>query len=111
MGDISEGQCKHPGLYILAAQDIFEKLAEPQYRNLGIAVSFYEIYGGKIFDLLNRRKKLRHLEDAKKNVQIMGLEIRRVKDVKSLLKLITYIIFIFIEMVMKQEVLVVQVQI
>lgn len=90
MGEASEENYRNPGLYVLAAQDIFQKLNDPQYRNLGISVSFFEIYGGKIFDLLNNRKKLRHLEDAKKNVQIMGLGQHRVSDVKSLMTLIVH---------------------
>ena len=37
-------------------------------------VSFFEIYGGKLFDLLNGRKKLVSREDAGKNVVIVGLK-------------------------------------
>jgi hypothetical protein len=34
--------------------------------------SCYEIYGGKLFDLLNGRKKLEIREDAKRRVQVHG---------------------------------------
>ena len=36
-------------------------------------VSAYEIYGGKVYDLLASREKLRVLEDAKNQMQIVGL--------------------------------------
>lgn len=40
---------------------------------LSAYVSFYEIYGTKLFDLCNERKELRALEDGKGCVQISGL--------------------------------------
>ena len=42
-----------------------------------VSVALYEIYGTKLFDLLNDRAEVRPLEDAKKRVQIFGLsEVR-----------------------------------
>ena len=35
--------------------------------------SCYEIYGGKVFDLLNGRKKLEVREDGRRRVQVVGL--------------------------------------
>ena len=67
---------KETGIYVLAANDIFHMLREdPTYSKLQLQpmVSFYEIYGGKFFDLLNSRKLLRPLEDGKGVVQIMGI--------------------------------------
>jgi hypothetical protein len=40
-----------PGLYLLAAFDIISLLKN--YPELELHVSFYEIYCGKLFDLLN----------------------------------------------------------
>jgi kinesin family protein 2/24 len=40
-----------PGLYLLAAYDIITMLQS--YPELYLSVSFYEIYCGKLFDLLN----------------------------------------------------------
>lgn len=37
-------------------------------------VSFFEIYGGRLFDLLNNKNKLQVLEDKNQKVQIFGLE-------------------------------------
>jgi len=43
-----------PGLYILAAYDVCELLKS--YPDLELSISFYEIYCGKLFDLLNNRE-------------------------------------------------------
>lgn len=64
---------ENPGLYLLAAEDLFNYLEQPQFQNLTVWVSFYEIYCGKLFDLLNDRKELPCREDAKKRVNIVGL--------------------------------------
>lgn len=53
-----------PGLFLLAASDIFNKIAQNRW-NLCVWVSFYEIYCGKLFDLLNDRKTLCAREDGK----------------------------------------------
>jgi len=41
----SSGKRKHPGIYVLAAQDLFKHLARPEHADLDVSVSFYEIYG------------------------------------------------------------------
>lgn len=42
----------------------------------------------KVFDLLNRKAKLRVLEDGKQQVQVVGLQEREVKCTEDVLKLI-----------------------
>ena len=42
----------------------------------------------KVFDLLNRKSKLRVLEDGKQQVQVVGLQEREVKCTEDVLKLI-----------------------
>ncbi|NXD46867.1 KIF2A protein, partial [Copsychus sechellarum] len=42
----------------------------------------------KVFDLLNRKTKLRVLEDGKQQVQVVGIQEREVKCVEDVLKLI-----------------------
>ncbi|EKX42136.1 kinesin-like protein [Guillardia theta CCMP2712] len=63
------------GLYLLAAQDIFSLLEEKgrESEGLGVTVSFFEIYGGKLFDLLAERKPCVKREDGNNNVFIRGL--------------------------------------
>ena len=61
------------GIYVLAAHDLFNTLAtDPNYSRmgLGVTVAFFEIYGGKLFDLLNNRNRLQALEDGKGNVHV-----------------------------------------
>ena len=50
------GQAKDnvPGLYLLAARDIMATLVN--FPELYLAISFYEIYGVKLLDLLNEKK-------------------------------------------------------
>ena len=55
-------------LPIRAAADIFKYLARPEYNDVTLYLSCFEIYGNKVFDLLNQRKRLNILEDAKKQV-------------------------------------------
>eukprot|EP00792_Barthelona_sp_PAP020_P007736 TRINITY_DN3159_c4_g1_i1.p1 TRINITY_DN3159_c4_g1~~TRINITY_DN3159_c4_g1_i1.p1 ORF type:complete len:710 (-),score=227.46 TRINITY_DN3159_c4_g1_i1:380-2374(-) len=79
-----------PGLYVLAARDIFQLISFPQYEHLAVNVSFFEIYGGKLYDLLNDRKKLTAREDAHSNVCIAGLKVHEVSNESELLNLIAY---------------------
>lgn len=48
----------------------------------GLRLSF------KVFDLLNRKAKLRVLEDGKQQVQVVGLQEKEVKCTEDVLKLI-----------------------
>ena len=78
------------GIYALVARDVFKMLKSPKYRNEGLIVyaSFFEIYSGKVFDLLNEKAKLRVLEDAHQQVQIVGLKEELVESVEDVLGLI-----------------------
>ncbi|XP_069630978.1 kinesin-like protein KIF2A isoform X3 [Haliaeetus albicilla] len=77
------------GIYTLAARDVFLMLKKPNYNKLELQVyaTFFEIYSGKVFDLLNKKTKLRVLEDGKQQVQVVGLQEREVKCVEDVLKL------------------------
>ena len=61
------------GLYMLACRDIFRFLEQPEYAHMAAYVSFYEIYQGQLYDLLNDRKKLFAREDGNSNVVIQGI--------------------------------------
>lgn len=55
-----------PGLYLLAANDIIDLLCnQPEYQDYVLQASFYEIYCGKLYDLLNNREMLHCREDHK----------------------------------------------
>ena len=77
-----------PGLYLLAAYDIFSLLQN--YQGFSIWISFYEIYCGKLFDLLNERKILTAREDGKQNICIAGLTEKNVVDLNILMQIIEY---------------------
>ena len=51
------------GMYTLAAYDIIDLLEA--YEGLQLHISFYEIYCGKLYDLLNKRTQIDCREDAK----------------------------------------------
>jgi hypothetical protein len=63
-------------LPIRAAADILMYLARPEYQDTNLFVSCFEIYGNKLYDLLNMRKKLNILEDGKKKVVVVGLKVQ-----------------------------------
>ena len=75
------------GLYVLAASDIFSMLNHPDYVNIIPHVSFYEIYQGQLYDLLNARKKLFAREDGKQQVCIAGLTEYECFSVDDLMKI------------------------
>ncbi|XP_061762337.1 kinesin-like protein KIF2A isoform X4 [Nerophis ophidion] len=90
-GDFSgKNQDCSKGIYALAARDVFLMLKKPNYKKLELQVyaTFFEIYSGKVFDLLNRKAKLRVLEDKKQQVQVVGLQEEVVKGTEDVLRLI-----------------------
>ncbi|CAA2985918.1 kinesin KIN-13A [Olea europaea subsp. europaea] len=70
-------------LPLRAAEDLVRLLHQPIYRNqrFKLWLSFFEIYGGKLFDLLGERKKLCMREDGRQQVCIVGLQEFEVSDV------------------------------
>ena len=52
------GSREVPGLYLLAAHDIFSIIETGQNgSDIRVWVSFFEIYCGQLFDLLNKRNR------------------------------------------------------
>ncbi|CAL9773600.1 unnamed protein product [Musa acuminata subsp. burmannicoides] len=76
-------------LPLKASQDILRLMHHTyRYQGFQLYVSFFEIYGGKLFDLLNDRRKLCMREDGKQQVCIVGLQEFRVSNVDSIRELI-----------------------
>eukprot|EP00484_Ammonia_sp_Unknown_P023539 CAMPEP_0197025096 /NCGR_PEP_ID=MMETSP1384-20130603/5529_1 /TAXON_ID=29189 /ORGANISM="Ammonia sp." /LENGTH=635 /DNA_ID=CAMNT_0042453587 /DNA_START=67 /DNA_END=1974 /DNA_ORIENTATION=- len=73
------------GLYAMAVRDLFKYLPA----NNEIVVSFYEIYGGKLFDLLADRKQIVCREDGKQKVNIVGLKRIKCGNAESLMEFIS----------------------
>uniref|UniRef100_A0A8C8RA63 Kinesin-like protein n=1 Tax=Pelusios castaneus TaxID=367368 RepID=A0A8C8RA63_9SAUR len=84
------GDLSAKGIYALVAQDVFRWLQEPSYDKLELRVygAFFEIYGGKVYDLLHWRNRLKVLEDGKQQIQVVGLQEAEVTCVEEVLKLI-----------------------
>ena len=72
------------GLYLQAADEIFKKL-EP---NLEVAVSFFEIYASKLYDLLNYKEQIFAREDENQKVHIRGLTEHKVENSNSIMNLV-----------------------
>jgi len=83
--------CKN-GIYALAARDVFKMMKSPKYKDLNVKVgcSYFEIYSGKLFDLLSGKSKLRVLEDGKQQVQVVGLTEKVVDCEEDVINLIIH---------------------
>lgn len=79
------GKGDEPGLYAFAARDVFVRA---NAKSMEVFAAFYEIYGRKLFDLLNNRAKLVAREDADKVINICGLTEHPVNNVEALLNII-----------------------
>lgn len=78
------GQGETPGLYGLAVTELLTMATGEN----SLTASFYEVYGTKLYDLLNERLELKLLQDEYKNVHVVGLthkEIQSSDDVTSLM--------------------------
>ena len=53
-------------------------------------ISFYEIYCGKLYDLLNDKNILFAREDSKNNVNIVGLSETKINNSNDLMEYISY---------------------
>ncbi|XP_038616580.1 kinesin-like protein KIF2C isoform X1 [Tachyglossus aculeatus] len=90
-GDFSgKNQNASKGIYAFASRDVFLLRSQPRYRGLGldVYVTFFEIYNGKLFDLLNKKAKLRVLEDGKQQVQVVGLQEHLVNSADDVIRMI-----------------------
>ena len=77
------GTDEEPGLYLLAAADLFRLLSLPENKNLQLHAASYEIYGGKVYDLLNGRSSCPVREDGKKKVNIVGLRETHIPSIDA----------------------------
>ncbi|OAF65094.1 hypothetical protein A3Q56_07203 [Intoshia linei] len=77
------------GIYTYAAKDLFEWLKpRPQCAEFMTGGAYFKIYGGKVFDLLNNRNKLRILKVGRGCMQLLRLRetyLKNVDDAKNLI--------------------------
>lgn len=76
------------GLIMLTACDIIKKLSKNEF----VCVSAFEIYNNNIFDLLNKKKKLKINEDCNGMNVISGIFIRDIFTIEDLNKCMNLII-------------------
>lgn len=79
---------KNYGLYVLAARDLFDYASRKEHSHLRIGASLFEIYGGKLFDLLNDRAQVKCLENHKGRVCFPGLSEHPISSADELMQLI-----------------------
>ena len=76
-GNPSSNEGGAPGIFPIALTDLFGRLERLQSPDPGssivVVASFFEIYCGKLFDLLNARKHLHARENSQGKVIIQGL--------------------------------------
>ncbi|KFG40208.1 internal kinesin motor domain [Toxoplasma gondii GAB2-2007-GAL-DOM2] len=82
LGPQPYGRGVEAGVFELAAEDIFKCLEGGEKDAF---VSFFEIYNGKLFDLLQNRKLVAALENGKKEVVVRDLRMEQVRDKEMLL--------------------------
>lgn len=73
-----------PGLYLLAAYDIIDLLHS--YTDLKLNLSFYEIYCGKLQDLLNKKAEVMCREDKNGQVTLTNIKEIECTDVENIMK-------------------------
>ena len=83
------------GIQKLVAEDIFSTLSKNScfdkgcsLQNTQVSIAIFEIYGGRINDLLNNRNRLKVLEDGRGEVVISGLKEDEVESPSAFLSLI-----------------------
>lgn len=73
-----------------ATEDVLALMRQPGREDLELHASFFEIYGGKVFDLLNARKKLVIREDGKQKVNIVGVQEHCIESTETMRALIEH---------------------
>ena len=76
------------GLYFLAAKDVFQFAQLDEFSRLMVGASLFEVYSGKLLDLLNNRNPVKCLEDHRGKFCFPGLSEHIVKSSEDLMKVI-----------------------
>ena len=81
------------GIQDAAIYSIFEDFSEISKqlkKKFKFFISFFEIYSGRLYDLLNNRNKVQALEDKNQKVQIYGLTEKEVFNPKDMQNIVDY---------------------
>ena len=74
------------GLYVLAAQNILNNINP----SMAVYASFFEIYAGKLYDLMNDHEQLPCLEGGDGAINIVGLREYPVRNIEGLTQIVSY---------------------
>ncbi|KAI3385490.1 hypothetical protein SNEBB_003393 [Seison nebaliae] len=77
-----------PGIYSLTTNEFFKKCRHVYENKFRIFVSFFEIYCGRVHDLLNDKKKLKILEDSKNMVNVIDLTEKEAISEQQVMKFV-----------------------
>ena len=81
------------GIQDAAIYNIFDNFSEIKKilkKNFKFFISFFEIYSGRLYDLLNNRNKVMALEDKNQKVQIYGLTEKEVFNPKEMQEIVDF---------------------
>lgn len=81
------------GVQEQAVNDLFqgaEIMNEECGRSYQFNVSYYEIYGGKVYDLLNNHQSLKLLEDKNGNITVAGILMQEASSPREMLDFIKF---------------------
>ena len=70
--------------------DDFSDIMKKSKKKFKFFISFFEIYSGRLYDLLNNRNKVQALEDKNQKVQIYGLTEKEVFTPKDMQNIVDY---------------------
>ncbi|KAK9718489.1 Kinesin-like protein kif2a, variant 2 [Basidiobolus ranarum] len=84
----SGGQSPVLGVYEYVCRDLFRMKESYEDDELTVSMCFFEIYGGKVFDLFGDKASVNILEDGNGNVQVVGLNEICVASLDEMLKCI-----------------------
>lgn len=80
------------GIQTRVAEDLFQTISSGESgctdENTLVSVAYFEIYGGYVQDLLNKRRKLKVLEDGNGEIVVTGLQEFEATDANEFLELI-----------------------
>ncbi|ORX89806.1 kinesin-domain-containing protein, partial [Basidiobolus meristosporus CBS 931.73] len=76
------------GVYEYVCRDLFRMKDNYRGGALSIAMCFFEIYGGKVYDLFNDKASVTILEDGSGKIQVTGLKEVSVASLDEMLKFI-----------------------
>ena len=88
LGRASPSEGNRQGLYAHVAHAIFARAAATGGAPLVVKCGFFEIYRGKCFDLLNRKRKIEVMEDERGQQCLVGLSWAELPSAEALLQLL-----------------------